>query len=165
MQVGIVNTIKNNIYGKYVGAAGAIGAGVVVVSMTAKYVDEHDDGKPFSPHGERFDQSTFIGRYKKMISIFDPATLLYTKTQIMDYSNLLKRFNENQISTQAGTLDKNMNISLWRARKIKESAVHPDTGEIIPRPFRMSGYVPYGSPISVGMIVSQSTPALLFWNW
>ena len=32
-------------------------------------------------------------------------------------------------------------------------------------PFRMSGYVPFNGPISVAMVASGSTPALLFWNW
>lgn len=33
---------------------------------------------------------------------------------------------------------------LWEAQKIKSAILHPDTGEKIPPPFRMSGYVPFG---------------------
>eukprot|EP00658_Telonema_sp_P-2_P025069 TRINITY_DN20091_c0_g1_i3.p1 TRINITY_DN20091_c0_g1~~TRINITY_DN20091_c0_g1_i3.p1 ORF type:complete len:250 (+),score=48.66 TRINITY_DN20091_c0_g1_i3:535-1284(+) len=36
---------------------------------------------------------------------------------------------------------------------------------IVPEPFRMSGYVPFNGPVCVAMIVSKSTPTLLFWNW
>jgi len=28
-----------------------------------------------------------------------------------------------------------------------QSIIHPDTGDKIPMPFRMSGYVPFGTPI------------------
>ncbi len=36
---------------------------------------------------------------------------------------------------------------LWRAQKIKQSMIHPDTGAKIFMPFRMAGFVPFGSPI------------------
>ena len=58
-----------------------------------------------------------------------------------------------------------MDSTLWKAKRIYESAVHPDTGDFIPRPFRMSGYVPYNGPITVAMVASQSTVPLLFWSW
>jgi hypothetical protein len=28
---------------------------------------------------------------------------------------------------------------LWEAQRIVDAAIHPDTGDVIPRPFRMSG--------------------------
>lgn len=37
---------------------------------------------------------------------------------------------------------------MWNAQTLVQSAVHPDTGEIIPKPFRMSGYVPFNLPVS-----------------
>ena len=40
--------------------------------------------------------------------------------------------------------------ALWEARKIKEAILHPDTNEVVPMPFRMSGFVPFGTPIVVG---------------
>lgn len=54
---------------------------------------------------------------------------------------------------------------LWEARRVVDAAMHPDTGEILPRPFRMSGYVPYNGPICVAIVASQSTLPLLFWSW
>ena len=69
-------------FAKIIGASAATGAGIAVVSMAGKYVDENDDGKRFSLDGERFDQGTFMGRWKKMISNFDPATLLYSDSEI-----------------------------------------------------------------------------------
>jgi hypothetical protein len=54
---------------------------------------------------------------------------------------------------------------LWEAKRISEAALHPDTGEEIPRPFRMSGYVPFNGPVAVAMVASTSTVPLLFWSW
>ena len=64
-----------------------------------------------------------------------------------------------------GEVDLDDDATCWRARALKESAVHPDTGLIIPRPFRMSGYVPYNGPVCVAMMVSTGTGAIAFWNW
>lgn len=33
---------------------------------------------------------------------------------------------------------------LWRAQKIKQAILHPDTNEKVLPPFRMSGFVPFG---------------------
>jgi len=59
----------------------------------------------------------------------------------------------------------NIHHALWESKRIVDAALHPDTGETVPAPFRMSGYVPFNGPICVAMVVSSSTPALLFWNW
>ena len=54
---------------------------------------------------------------------------------------------------------------MWEAQALVQSAVHPDTGEIIPRPFRMAGYVPFNIPILVGLLVPQGTAMTAFWQW
>ena len=69
---------------------------------------------------------------------------------------------------------------MWDAQTLVQSAVHPDTGEIIPKPFRMSGYVPFNLPVCsskfftfqplylqilVGLLVPQGTAATAFWQW
>ena len=47
-----------------------------------------------------------------------------------------------------GTLSPSVTVEqLWAAQKIKQAIIHPDTGEKILMPFRMSGYVPFGTPI------------------
>lgn len=64
-----------------------------------------------------------------------------------------------------GTTLQEMHHALWEADRISSASIHPDTGDIIPAPFRMSGYVPFNGPICVAMVASTSTPALLFWSW
>ena len=43
--------------------------------------------------------------------------------------------------------------------------MHPDTGEMIPRPFRMGGYVLYNAPALAGTVLATSTPSMMLMNW
>ncbi|VDP12759.1 unnamed protein product [Heligmosomoides polygyrus] len=55
---------------------------------------------------------------------------------------------------------------LWRAQKIKQAILHPDTNEKVLPPFRMSGFVPFGWITVTGMLLpNPSWPTLLFWQW
>jgi hypothetical protein len=54
---------------------------------------------------------------------------------------------------------------MWEAQMLVQSAVHPDTGEIIPKPFRMAGYVPFNMPLLVGLLVPQGVAMTAFWQW
>ncbi|KAA8588707.1 hypothetical protein FQN60_010052 [Etheostoma spectabile] len=55
---------------------------------------------------------------------------------------------------------------LWEAQKIKQAIIHPDTGEKIFMPFRMSGYVPFGTPIVIGLLLpNQTVVSTIIWQW
>ena len=112
----------------------------------------------FSLTEERYDQSSYVGRFLKMLNICDPSMLFYTSVKIQDAVKILKDFESN-------VAVKLSDAELWELRKLKESAVHPDSGDIIPLPFRMSGYVPFNGPVSVGLIMATRTPWILFWQW
>jgi len=142
------------------GASGAAGLGVVAVALGVQAVEARSPAPPFSLTGERFDLSTMQGRFAKQLTNCDPATLLAREPEIKRAQKLLERFRSGEV-TKAEASDR----ELWDARKLVESAIHPDTKEIIPEPFRMSGYVPFNGPVCVAMMASTSTPALLFWNW
>eukprot|EP00058_Branchiostoma_floridae_P023461 XP_002608951.1 hypothetical protein BRAFLDRAFT_116212 [Branchiostoma floridae] len=66
-----------------------------------------------------------------------------------------------------GTLPEGVtNKQLWEAQKIKTAILHPDTGEKIFMPFRMSGFVPFGTPIVVGLLLpNQTMVTTIFWQW
>jgi tricarboxylate carrier len=113
----------------------------------------------FTLTGNRYDQKSYYGRFMKMLNICDPTMLLYSRSDINEAVEKLDIFSK--LGEKSGISNKD----LWHYRKLKESAVHPDTGEIIPLPFRMSGYVPFNGPVSVGLILSQRTPWILFWQW
>lgn len=136
----------------------AAGAGICTVAGVAVAVESYTASQVpvFDPKGERFSQSTFGGRFARMTLACDPLLLLYTKEQIQEKQELLKSYESQPPS---------MARALWEAKRIVNAAVHPDTGDIIPRPFRMSGYVPFNGPICVAMVAAPSTMALLFWSW
>jgi len=138
--------------------------GVTVVSVGAAVVEEMtaDSCLPYSSTGQRFDQSTFAGRFSRMFLACDPRLLLYTQDQVREAQAFLLDHQEQQ---EKGKFQVAFDRELWEARRIVDAAVHPDTGDFIPPPFRMSGYVPFNGPICVAMVASTTTPSLLFWSW
>ena len=134
--------------------------GVTTVSIAAATVEQSTSNNvpEYTTTGQRFDQSTFTGRFARMLLACDPRLLLYTESQIRQAQDVLTKYAN-------GDLKDIDNRTLWESRRIVDAAVHPDTGDFIPRPFRMSGYVPYNGPICVAMVASTSTPSLLFWSW
>lgn len=132
-------------------------AGVTCVSLAATVVEQSTASSvpKFDRQGQRFDQSTFGGRFSRMLLACDPRLLLYNHEQVLQAKNMIDHHQNYP----------GMDRALWEARRLVEAALHPDTGDVIPRPFRMSGYVPYNGPICVAMVASPSTSALLFWSW
>jgi len=58
------------------------------------------------------------------------------------------------------------NKLLWEAQTLKRASTNADTGEIIPRPFRLCGFVTYNMPILVGLLLpNPSTATVIFWQW
>lgn len=142
-------------------------AGITTVAVAASIVESSTASTvpAFDPNGQRFDQSTFFGRFCRMFLECDPRLLTYTeeetkrsKQMVLQYKSLLDNLPDNMTTQQ-------MNHALWEAQRISSSSLHPDTGDSIPQPFRMSGYVPYNGPVCVAMVASTSTPSLLFWSW
>lgn len=114
--------------------------------------------KEFAIDQEQYDQNTYWGRFRKMLDVVDPRTLLCSQQEIQEALDLLAMHSSSKVEV----LD---HEALWRAKKIRDAAVHPDTKEIIPHPFRMSGFLPFNAPICVGALMATSTPSILFWHW
>ena len=114
---------------------------------------------PFTLQSERYDQSTYVGRLRRCLDIVDPATLFTTPAALQHSIKLLEDF-------QNGTLPSHVtDEQLWRAKKIKDAIIHPDTGEKIFMPFRMSGFVPFGTVTLVGMLLpGASVGQVVFWQ-
>jgi hypothetical protein len=73
---------------------------------------------------------------------------------------------QQNISPSTTALSSEQIQRLWLARKVVEAQVHPETDQVIPPPFRMSGFVPFGTPIIVGMLMAGTNPwANVFWQW
>ena len=139
----------------------AAAAGVAVVSSVASIVEASTASSclPYTHNGQRFDQSTFEGRFARMMLACDPKLLLCNDEDVHNAQELLLQ-NDSSHSTVSIT-----DRDLWEARRVVDAALHPDTGDVIPKPFRMSGYVPFNGPICVAMVASTSTMPLLFWSW
>jgi hypothetical protein len=142
------------------GSIVAVVLGVATVTAVAGGVESSTASScpPYSAGGQRFSQAEFSGRFCRMLMACDPRLLFYSDEQVQKAKKLLD--GASQYSQ-----DRTMDRTLWEARRVVEAALHPDTGETIPRPFRMSGFVPFNGPIGVSMIVSTSTMPLLFWAW
>ncbi|XP_055783180.1 sideroflexin-5-like isoform X5 [Salvelinus fontinalis] len=108
----------------------------------------------------RYDQSTFLGRLRHFVAIIDPGTLFVSERRLKECVKLLDDF-------KCGTLPPGVtDLQLWEAQKVKQAIIHPDTGEKIFMPFRMSGYVPFGTPIVVGLLLpNQTVVSTIFWQW
>jgi len=115
---------------------------------------------PFKLNSSRFDQTTFNGRLKHFMDVTDPTTLFTSSKSLDKACKLLDDYKEGKLPS--GVTDE----QLWRAQKIKQAIIHPDTGEKILMPLRMSGYVPFGSPMIVGMLLPNPTiKTIVFWQW
>ncbi|XP_047441404.1 sideroflexin-5b [Mugil cephalus] len=108
----------------------------------------------------RYDQGTFLGRLRHFVDIIDPSTLFVSEKQLKESIKLLDDYKHGTLSP--GVSD----AQLWQAQKIKQAIIHPDTGEKIFMPFRMSGYVPFGTPIVIGLLLpNQTVVSTIIWQW
>ena len=182
-----------------VAALFAATAGVVTVSGVAQMVERNTASQvpKFDVQQERFDTTTYMGRFYHMLLQCDPYLLSYSHQQVMDAKHFVDTYvaklqqqeqqqrqfeamhrdhSEVVFHNETSTSDHNdeendkdeydvtFHHQLWEAKRIYESAMN-DSGAIVPRPFRMSGYVPYNGPICVMMISSTTTTAILLWSW
>jgi sideroflexin-5 len=165
----------------------AAAAGVLTVSLVANGVEQMTATQvpKFDVQQQRFDTKHYLGRFCHMILQCDPYLLLYSNEQVHRSKVLVDQYVHQQqqqeeqrlqssedgfdrhhhSSTNASsTHDLQLHRQLWEAKRIYESAMN-DSGDIVPMPFRMSGYVPFNGPICVAMVSSASTAPLLFWSW
>lgn len=108
----------------------------------------------------RYDQGCFLGRLRHFVDIIDPSTLFVSETELKASIKLLDDYKDGKLPP--GVSDH----QLWKAQKIKQAIIHPDTGEKIFMPFRMSGYVPFGTPIVIGLLLpNQTVVSTIIWQW
>ncbi|KAK4231543.1 putative mitochondrial transport protein [Podospora fimiseda] len=92
----------------------------------------------------QYDLSTYWGRVRHTASITDPRTLLVGNAGLESAKNLLIAYKQGQIQS--------MTPELWKAKKIVDSTLHPDTGEPVFLPFRMSCFVLSNLVVTAGML-------------
>ncbi|XP_053290013.1 sideroflexin-5a isoform X1 [Pleuronectes platessa] len=125
-------------------------------TQTLKNMSEHQS---FQFGKSRFNQNTLFGRFRHFLDVIDPSTLFVTERRLQECVALLDRFKQGTLPP--GVTD----AQLWKAQKVKQAIIHPDTGEKILMPFRMSGYIPFGTPVVVGLLLpNQTLASTIFWQ-
>ncbi|XP_010077747.1 PREDICTED: sideroflexin-2, partial [Pterocles gutturalis] len=114
----------------------------------------------FNIDAPRWDQSTFVGRLKHFLNITDPRTVLVPEGELDRAKALVE-------DCRAGLVPPGSSQEqLLYAKKLYDSAFHPDSGEKMNLIGRMSFQVPGGMAITGCMLQFYRTvPAVVFWQW
>ncbi|KAL4820609.1 Tricarboxylate/iron carrier [Aspergillus spinulosporus] len=108
------------------------------------------------PHSQ-YDLNTYWGRVRHAADISDPRMLFVSSAGLEQAKRLISSYKQNEIPT--------MNAELWRAKKVVDSTLHPDTGEPVFLPFRMSCYVLSNLVVTAGMLTpGLRTTGTLLWQ-
>ncbi|EGD82472.1 tricarboxylate carrier [Salpingoeca rosetta] len=128
----------------------------ITTTTTMASTTAHASVPGFYPSKPRYDQTTFAGRFKHFMDIADPRCLapgLFFGMPLNKSRELMQQYKANRLPTGVNA------DTMWLAKKVHDSAIHPDTGEVILQPFRMSGFAVYGTPIVVAMLLPNPTLA------
>ncbi|KAF0687321.1 Aste57867_20931 [Aphanomyces stellatus] len=116
---------------------------------------------PFSLDKPRYDQSTYLGRWKHFNDLVSPSSFYISESEIDKAKGLIENFKTGAI--KPGQVP---DTDLWNARRVVETVFHPQTGERLPIWFRMPAFVPVNIPICSGMILAPPTLFnTVFWQW
>ncbi|CDK27912.1 unnamed protein product [Kuraishia capsulata CBS 1993] len=105
----------------------------------------------------KFDLGTYWGRVKHCAGISDPSMLLNTQKDIENAKLLIWDYKNGVVPS--------MTPALWRAKRVLDSTLHPDTGEVVFLPFRMSSCVLSNLVVTAGMLTPNlGQVGTLFWQ-
>lgn len=106
----------------------------------------------------RYDLSTYWGRIKHCAEISDPSMLLTTASDLTQARKIIKSYREGELAKPTP--------AFWYAKKQLDSTVHPDTGDTVLLPFRMSCCVISNTVVTLGMLTpGLGTAGTIFWQW
>lgn len=107
-----------------------------------------------------WDQGAFIGRFKHFLWVTDPRTCIETESNLFESKTLIENYRRGT-EPSGEPLEK-----IIYAKKLYESAFHPDSGELQNVFGRMSFQLPGGMLITGAMLQWYRTiPAVVFWQW
>ncbi|EFA12262.2 sideroflexin-2 [Tribolium castaneum] len=110
--------------------------------------------------GPLWDQSTFVGRFKHFLWVTDPRTCIVSEEELDKAKILVEQYRKHK-EPPGTTVEQ-----VIYAKKLYESAFHPDSGEKQNVFGRMSFQVPGGMAITGAMLQWYRTPfAVVFWQW
>lgn len=92
----------------------------------------------------------YFERVKHFMKITNPLTLFTSESKLKECQRIVN--------------EKKMDKEYFDSKNIIDSMVHPDTGKIIPIPFRMSFFVPGNILIVAGMLRGKSLKSIILWQ-
>lgn len=100
------------------------------------------------------DTTSFYQRFLHYLNVTDPSTLIYSATTILTAKENLDKGNYTQDQKD-------------HYQKLVNAAIHPVTGEVIPKLFRVSAIAPVNIPLIYLMLACPATnvPGTLFLHW
>lgn len=105
----------------------------------------------------RYNLATYWGRVKHCAEISDPTMLLNTSADIEQAKRTVWDYR-NGVTSE-------ITPELWKSKKILDSTLHPDTGEKVILPFRMSSCVLSNLVVTSGMLTpGLGTAGTVFWQ-
>ncbi|BGP24664.1 Sideroflexin FSF1 [Rhodotorula toruloides] len=128
----------------------------------------------------RYDTETYLGRVRHFASITAALTVLASPTDLKNTLWLLKEYQEGTgEGRKAWGHEERFGVLKAKQREresygcpslghqadlcLVDSSIHPDTGEPVPLPFRVSGFVPTNLVIVAGMLApNPSLKSLIF---
>lgn len=97
---------------------------------------------------------------KYYLEVTDPRTLIYSDNEVL----AAKAYVDMHAASQKGQVP---SVEFANNKRIVDAAIHPSTGEIIPKLFRVSSIAPVNIPIVLMMLSTPATnvPLTLFGHW
>ena len=124
----------------------------------------------FTIEEPEYNQETYQGRFMSFVKVCNPLIAFNTNSRIIAMQKMIEdqRGKERENRERGGNgrlaLTKEQISELRSAQTVISTAVHPDTGEFIPWPMRMSSFIPMNMPIAFGLIIAAPTPFnTIFW--
>lgn len=106
--------------------------------------------------------TSYWSRVDQMMKICGPISwpsLFYSNTSILEAKALIQ---ESKLGKQTAIQEpKRLEFALY----LTNASLHPDTGEIIPLPFRMAAHVPVNAVLLCGMLSSRTVFSTGLWQF
>ncbi|OJJ01693.1 hypothetical protein ASPVEDRAFT_52593 [Aspergillus versicolor CBS 583.65] len=105
----------------------------------------------------QYDLNTYWGRVQHAAGLCDPRMAFASRARLQEAKQLVSSYRHGHIPT--------ITPDVWAAKLLLDSTLHPDTGEPVFLPFRMSCYALSNLVVNAGMLTpGLSRNGIIFWQ-